>query len=507
MIMSAPLLEGRNLTKAYEGVTVVDGVSLAVQAGEICAVIGENGSGKSTLMNMLTGVVRPDGGEIRQRGAAIEVTSPRSAARAGISIVHEELNLVPLLTVADNLMLMRPPGARGIRRSTRAERVFVRSVLARVGLDVAVDTSVRELSVAQCQLLEIAKALTLEAEVIVFDEPTAALPPEEGQRLLTLIEALRTAGKGILFVSHSLEDVLRLADCIYVLRDGRLVAEFERGNCDRDTLIRAMVDRLASLIVQRPQPVREEVVLSVEQGATSRVRDLNFELRAGEILGFAGLLGGGMNESALALCGEQPLTSGTITLDGHVRRFRSPHDASIAGISVIPEERKRDGIVGDRPVLENIHLGRYRCHTRWGLVNPQRLRSAATDLTRNLGIRLQSIDQPIDTLSGGNQQKVLMARCIQSRPRVLIVSSPTRGVDIRSKHELHAALLQLAARGTAIILVSLELEELLSLSHRIAVFSGGRMVTVLAREVATASLIVQWAIAKSSTAPAHAHAA
>jgi ABC-type sugar transport system ATPase subunit len=492
--MSVPLLEGRNLTKAYDGVTVVEGVNLSVNAGEIRAVIGENGAGKSTLMNMLTGVVRPDSGEIRLQGKPLDLRSPRQATEARIAIVHQELQLVPLQSVADNLMLVRPPAARVVRRGTRAEYEFVRLCLDKVGLAVEPSAPVCALSTAQCQLLEIAKALALDAQVIIFDEPTAALLPAEAERLLALIESLRQSGTAILYVSHALDEILRLANHISVLRDGRLAAHFERNAVDRDLLIRAMVDRPVGLYTYKLPLPKEQVALKAEQLASRHVRNVSFELHAGEILGFAGLMGCGMQNAALALCGEHAVISGALIVNGTSVRFRSPHDAACAGIVLVPEERKREGIVPSLSVCENMHLGRYGHHARRGYVDPARLRVAALDLVRQFQIRLASIDQPIATLSGGNQQKALIARCIQSHPRVLIISSPTRGVDIGAKDAIHKIILQLAASGMAIILVSPEIEELLGLAHRIAVFSQGRMVEILARSEASPTSILELAM-------------
>ena len=451
-------------------------------------------------MNMLTGVIRPDGGEIRLNGEAIDLHTPRQAAEVGIAIVHQELQLVPLQSIADNLMLVRPPKAKRLRRGSRAEADFVRSALERVGLALEPNTPVYALSVAECQMLEIAKALVLDAQVIIFDEPTAALLPAEAERLLALIEDLRRDGKAILYISHALDEILRLADKISVLRDGRKVGDFERHEVDREALIRAMVDRTVGLYAYERPLVGDRIVLKADEIATRGVRHLSFELRAGEILGFAGLMGCGMQEAALALCGEQPITAGTLELEGAPLRFRSPHDAARAGVVVVPEERKREGIVPHLSVCENMHLGRYGYHARKGLVDPSQLRAAASELVRRFQIRLASIDQPIATLSGGNQQKALIARCMQTSPRVLIISSPTRGVDIGAKEAIHKLILELASRGTAIILASPEIEELLGLVHRVAVFSQGRMVQILAQSEATPTRVLQLAIGESARA-------
>jgi len=503
-----PTLEGRGLSKAYCGVSVVSGVDIAVDAGEIRAVIGENGAGKSTLMNMLVGVTRPDAGEITVRGRLMEFSSPRSAAKAGIAIVHQELHLVPFQSVTDNLMLMRPPSGKFLRRGTGAEYAFVRSAIARVGLDVDPQTSVYQLSLAQSQLLEIAKALILDAAVIIFDEPTAALQPVEAEQLLKLVETLRVEGKAILYISHALDEVLRLANRISVLRDGRLVGDWDRAQVDREALIRAMVDRPVGLYTFEPPRCRAEVVLKADRIATAEISDLGFELQAGEILGFAGLMGGGMQEAALALCGEQRIKSGRLILNGRIEHFRSPRDAARAGIALIPEERKAEGIVPQLSVLENLHLGRYRSHAWYGFVNPRSLRRAAAEVVRRFQVRLASIDQPISTLSGGNQQKVLLARSLQGHPRVLIIASPTRGVDIGAKDAIHRIILDLAERGTAVILLSPEVEELLALSHRIAVFGQRRLKAILNRDEASPTRILQLAIGTSpSLLQGSAHAA
>jgi ABC-type sugar transport system ATPase subunit len=492
--MNAPFFEGIGLTKVYSGVTVVDNVSIAVNEGEIRAVIGENGAGKSTLMNMLTGVVRPNAGEIKVRGSSVRLLSPRGAAELGVAIVHQELQVVPFLSVTDNLMLVRPPAAASLRRRSLAERNFVAGICERVGLQVDPDTKVSTLSVAQCQLLEIAKALALDAKVIIFDEPTAALLAAEKEQLLGLIEALRAEGKAILYISHALDEVLRLADTISVLRDGRLVANFNRNQVSRDILVRAMVDRAVGLYDYELPQAQREVVLSARGLASDTVRDITFDLHAGEIVGFAGLMGCGMQDAVLALCGEQAIRAGTLTMSGKATRFRSPHDAAVAGVVMVPEERKRDGIVAGLGVGDNMHLGRYPRHARYGFVMPRELQASARDLVRRFDVRLASIDQPIATLSGGNQQKALIARCVQSKPRVLIIASPTRGVDIGAKDAIHKIIIDLAASGTAVIVMSPELEEVLGLAHRIAVFSQGRMVTTLPKAEATPTRVMQLAI-------------
>ena len=498
--MNGAYFTGRGLTKRYSGVTVVDSVNVDVAKGEIRAVIGENGAGKSTLMNMLTGVVRPDSGEIELAGMRVHLDSPREAARQGIAIVHQEIQVVPSLSVVDNLMLVRPPSAVRLRRRSIAERELALRLLARVGLYTDPDQDAASLSVAQCQLLEIAKALALDAQVLVFDEPTAALEVAEVESLISLISQLRDEGKAILYISHALDEVLRLANTITVLRDGKLVGEFRVANVTREVLVKAMVDRAVGLYEYQLPMVGSTVVLQAHSLRTASVSDVSLDVRSGEIVGFAGLMGCGMEEAVRALCGATRLTAGSLSIDGVLHRFRSPFDASAAGVVMVPEERKRDGIIPERSVCENMHLGRYCTHSWHGFVNVARLRRAAADLVRRFDIRLQSIDQPIATLSGGNQQKVLLARCVQNNPRVLIIASPSRGVDVGAKEAIHKIILEIAAQGTAVVVMSPELEEVLALAHRIVVFCQGRMAAVLPRAEASPNRIMQLAIGSTPAA-------
>jgi ABC-type sugar transport system ATPase subunit len=496
--LSTLLFEARGMTKSYDGIPAVRGVDVSVEEGEVRAVIGENGAGKSTLMKMLTGAVEPDEGEIRIAGVVHTFRSPRQAMNAGIAIVHQELQLAPTLSVLDNLLLVRPPEARLLRRGSRLERSYVRSVTKRVGLDVDPDTPVLSLTTAQSQMLEIAKALSLNARIIVFDEPTAALVATESERLLSLIEALRADRHGILYVSHSLEEIMRIADNVSVLRDGQLVSDLSRSEANRDDLILAMVDRPGTHSRREPAPFRSDVTLSAVNLSSKRVRDVTLELHAGEILGFAGLAGCGMCEAALALCGAERVTGGTLAIAGRPVHFQTPRDALNSGCSLVPEERKREGIVPDLSVCENLHLGRLHRHTRYGVIDHHVLQRAADALMVRFQITPNTLNQRVANLSGGNQQKVLLARAVQTDPSVLVLLSPTRGVDVVAKNNIHSVILELASAGMAVVLSSPEIEEVLALAHRVAVFSGGRMVGILSREEATPVRIMQLAIATAN---------
>jgi ribose transport system ATP-binding protein len=478
-------LTATNLTKDYGQVRVVHGVSIDLRPGQIRAVVGENGAGKSTLMKMLSGIVRPTSGQIELDGRQVSFDAPQDARHAGIAIVHQELQIVPDLTIADNLMLVRPPKASGLRRRSSSETRFVADLLERVGLAKSPRVFGHDLSAAEAQLLEVAKALAIDATYIIFDEPTSALPPHEVERLLQLVEGLRAGGLGILYISHHLSEVMRLADAVTVLRDGRVVGEILRTEIRLETIIHLMVDRPVALYANDLAPPRAEIAFEARAAATAQVSGLNFTIRAGEIMGFAGLIGSGMHEAAHALVGDSPLIEGELFVSGKSRRFDSPHMAARAGVVFVPEERKLQGIFPDLSVEANMHAGRYHLFSQMGIVSRTRMRLRTAELVDEFDIRLASPRQPIATLSGGNQQKAVVARCVQSDPVLLVVAEPTRGVDIGAKDEIHKRIIGLAASGRAIVVVSSELDEVLALAHRVAVFADGRMTGLLEKHEAT----------------------
>ncbi len=480
------------LAKTYGRVAVVHGVDLSLCPGEIRAVVGENGAGKSTLMKMICGIVEPTRGTMVLDGKPLVLPSPRDASRAGIVIVHQELQIVPALNLADNVMLVRPPGIMAVRGS-RAETGFVRSLFNKVGLHRDPSERASSLSAAEAQLLEVAKALALRARFIVFDEPTSALPPAEVDRLLGLVEALRREGLGILYISHHLSEIMRIADSITILRDGRLVGDLRKDDTSLDEIITRMVDRPVSLYANALKPRKPELAVHAKGLATRSVSGVEFELHAGEILGFAGLIGSGMHDAAMALVGAHLWIAGTLEIDGRDVRLSSPHDAARAGIVLVPEERKEQAIIPDMSVHDNLHVGRYGLNSRNGILNIRALAETTQRLVLDFNIRLSSASQAISTLSGGNQQKAVVARCVQSNPRLLIVSEPTRGVDIGAKDEIHQRIIDLAADGTAIIVVSSELDEVLALSHRVAVFSERRMVALIDKVEATPTRVMELA--------------
>lgn len=498
-------IEGRGLSKAYNGVTVVRGIDIAVQPGRIRAVIGENGAGKSTLMKMLTGIVSPTEGQIYLHGKEVRFNRPRDAMDAGIGIVHQELQIVPMLSVADNIMLVGGPVAPKTYRGAPAEKAFVQGLLDRVGLNVRPGTLAARLSAAEGQLLEIAKTLALDSKVIVFDEPTSALPPNDVERLLSLVEKLRAEGHAILYISHHLSEIKRIADDITVLRDGGLVGHYLCADLETEDMIQLMVDRPVSLYgAMLPTPT-DTPVLAVQDLQTDNVAGLSFTLNKGEIIGFAGLIGSGMHDAAQALVGGDRLRGGAITVNGKPARIVNPASAAEYGIVIVPEERKVQGILPSHSVQENFHIGRHRSFSRGGLLSSRAMKDKARALVSDFKVRLASLSQPISTLSGGNQQKVVVARCVQSNPDVLILAEPTRGVDVGAKDDIHQLVLDLAAAGTAVVVVSSELDEVLALSHKVAVFSEGRMQGILSHADASPTEVMKLATPKTSKDTGNGH--
>ena len=470
-----PLLALRGVGKSFLGVRVLDGVDLDVRAGEVHAVVGENGAGKSTLMRIVSGGYAPDGGTVEFAGVPRRFGGPRDAQRAGIGIVHQEFNLLPERTVAENVYLGHEPVRRGLV-DRRAMLGRTAELLASIGESALPPGSrVGELGVARQQIVEIVKALALDARLLIMDEPTAALADHEVERLYALVRRLQQRGIGVLYVSHRLREVFDLAGRITVLKDGRRVATLTAAETDPDRLVRHMVGRdLSSYYPDRagpgePGPVR----LTVRNGGNRKLREVDLRLRAGEVLGVGGLQGSGRSALARALFGAAPFTTGEVTLDGAPVRLRAPRAAMRAGIAYVTEDRKGEGIVAGRSVLDNALLaGRAVRPARRG-------RAARTARIRELlaavDVRAAGENQEIRFLSGGNQQKVVLARWLLLAPRVLLFDEPTRGIDVGAKAAIHDLIRRLARDGAAVLLISSELPELLGMSDRIIVLRDGRI--------------------------------
>lgn len=470
-----PLLEMRGISKRYPGVQALDAVDLALGRGEVLALMGENGAGKSTLMKVLAGAVLPDAGEIAIDGEVQSIHSPLAARAAGVAVIHQEFNLVPALSARENIFLGLEQSAAGFVR-TADERRKAEQLLARIGVAVPSETPCRRLTVAQQQAVEIAKALAVDARIIVMDEPTATLTPQEVEKLFAIIADLTQQGIGVIYVSHRLEEVEAIADRVQVLRDGRSVATTGAAQLSRRELIELMVGRpLEDEFPKRQSPIGPSrlVVKGLCRGEI--VRDVSFEVRRGEILALAGLVGAGRTETVRLLFGADRADGGEIELDGRPLVIRSPRDAIQAGICLLSEDRKHQGLVLSQSVLHNFALPNARRFSRAGWIDASQERRAFGGYAAALKLRANAIDRPARTLSGGNQQKVVLAKWLESESEVLIFDEPTRGIDVGAKAEIYALMNDLAAKGKAILMVSSELPEVLGMADRILVMHEGRI--------------------------------
>lgn len=482
------MLHLRGIAKTYPGVRALRGVQLDLSPGEVHALLGENGAGKSTLIKIASGIVQPDpGAEIRLGGTRVENATPRGMQALGLAVVYQNPTLFSELSVAENLLL----GEDGPILSWRRRAARARELLARIGADLDIARPVKELRMAEKQLLEIARALGRSARVLILDEPTASLSQQDADRLLDLVEKLRADGVAILYITHRLEEVLRIADRFTVLRDGSYVGTYPRSEVDRPRLVRLMAGRdLKELFPKADVPLGETILETRALcHAPSGVRDVSLSVRRGEILGLAGLVGAGRTELARVLFGLAPATSGEIRIDGQPASIRSVHDALARGLAYVPEDRKEHGVVEALPIAENISLPVLRrLAGTW--LDETRENTLAAALSRRLGVKAASLFVPAGTLSGGNQQKVALARWLATSPRVLILDEPTQGIDVGAKAEIHRLMGELVKEGMAIILISSELPELLGLADRIAVLRRGRVAGVLpAREATRESLL------------------
>ena len=470
-------LELRALTKRFPGVLALDDASLTVRRGEIHAVIGQNGAGKSTMINVLAGMLRPDAGEIVLAGKPAEIATTREAIALGVATVYQELSLLPNLSIAQNIALGREPRRHGFL-DTGAMRIRAKAALERLGLDLAVETKVGSLSLAERQLVEIAKALAHDPSVLVLDEPTAALAQREAERLFAILRTLRGEGMAIVYVSHRFREILDLCDRATVLRNGRVVATTDLADLTEADLTEAMVGGRTEVYERRTPGAFGAVLLECEKLAwRDRVRGAGFSVRAGEIVGLTGLLGAGQNEIARLLGGDLVRDAGTISVRGKPAAFRSPADAVRAGLCLVTDERKSEGILANLALKENIGLPSLQRRRRGGIfVDLRGERAAVTDAVRRFGVVSSSIEVPVRTLSGGNQQKALIARWHLADAAIFVLIEPTHGVDVAARAEIYRRLESLAASGKALVVVSSEIPELLALADRILVLRAGRIV-------------------------------
>jgi ribose transport system ATP-binding protein len=488
-------LEMRGISKRYPGVVALDDVRLEVAPGEVHALVGENGAGKSTLMKILAGAEKRDAGEILLDGEPVTIDSPEEAMARGIGIIYQEFNLVPHLTVAENIFLGREPASR-IPGFIDFRRMFseAQSVLASLNMPVNPRALVGELSVAQQQMVEIAKATSRQSRVLAMDEPSATLTEHELRNLFELIASLRSRGESIIYISHRLEEIFSIADRVTVLRDGHHIGTRRIAETSRDELIRMMVGReLKESIPKRPAAPGRPMLEVRNLTRAGAFRDVSFTARAGEIVGLGGLVGAGRTEVVRAIFGADPVDAGEIVLDGRPIQVRSPRDAIRLGIGLAPEDRKGLGLILSMAVRENISLAHLDALTTAGFIDRRREERVAEQYVGSLSIRTPSPEQQVRNLSGGNQQKVVLAKWLFTQSKVLIFDEPTRGVDVGAKTEIYELMNTLAERGVAIIMVSSELPELLGMSDRILVMHEGRLAGELSRAEATQERVMHLA--------------
>jgi rhamnose transport system ATP-binding protein len=521
--MIHPVLRLTNVAKSFGAVRALKEVSFELFAGEIHALVGENGAGKSTLIKIITGALQPDDGKIEINGKPIPKLTPASARAAGIAAIYQQPPLFPDLSILENIALTfeTPSAARFVRWRERREKAI--EFLQRVGADLAPESPVRDLSMPQQQLVEIARALATGSRILLMDEPTASLTAREVDMLFALIRDLRARGVGIIYISHRLEEIFNIADRVTVLRDGESVAtrklsapvtstnepDFPSASTlqrfDASTfvsesqLIHLMVGREVSTIFPPPESIPGRPLLSVRHLTchASAVQNVNFEIREGEILGLAGLVGAGRTELARVLFGITPANSGVIELDGQALNIRSPQDALEAGIAYVPEDRRRHGVILEMSVAANVTMAILSRLFPRTWMNSAAERTLAADYIRDFEIKAPSSEIPAANLSGGNQQKVALARWLASKPRFLILDEPTQGVDVGAKAEIHKLIRRLAAKGLAVLMISSELPEILGISDRIAIMRGGTITTILERNKADAHTVMTAALGQN----------
>jgi rhamnose transport system ATP-binding protein len=479
--MSAPLLELSSIEKSFAGVRALRGVSFDLRPGEVHALLGENGAGKSTLIKVVTGAVQPDGGEIRLEGRLLGHLTPAQAHRLGIACIYQQPALFPDLTVAENIGLRLEPVTAIRRVDWRARRQTAARLLERIGAPIDPDAEVRSLSMPEQQLVEIASALGAGARIVIMDEPTASLTRREQELLFAVVRELRGTGVGIVYISHRLEEIFQLADRVTVLRDGVSVGTHEARSIDEAGLIRLMVGREVAQIYPPKTGASGAPVLKLEKVgcAPAGIRDVSLEIRAGEILGLAGLVGAGRTELAHILFGLTPADSGRIVVGGREAVIRSPQDAMQLGIAYVPEDRRRHGVILEMPIAQNMTMAIHRRIFPGTWLRAGAERDLALDFMRRLDVRAAGPEAPGGSLSGGNQQKVALARWLATKPRLLILDEPTQGVDVGAKSEIHRIVRQLTAEGLAVLLISSDLPEVIGMSDRIAVMRGGTLAATL----------------------------
>lgn len=475
------ILEVEGVSKRFGGVQALDNVKMDVRFAEVHALVGENGAGKSTLMNVLGGIVIRDSGRVVFQGNEVNFQKPVESINVGIAIIHQELAMLPSLNVIENVFMGRMPSKYGRVLWNQAEEETIRA-LDQVGLKINPKSLVQDLSISQRQLIEIAKALSMNASLIIMDEPNSSLSDSETEILFNVINTLRARNVSVIYVSHKIEEVLHIADRITALRDGKYVGTIDKKDATVSKIIHMMVGR--ELRVQQFERQREPgpVRLAVHNLSGEKFQDVSFDVREGEIVGMAGLVGARRSEVARAIFGADRYHSGEVRLDGKVMRFSSPSDAIQAGISMLPEDRKELSLFMGLPIIENISMAHLPSMASMGVINRSVVNENANEYVNSLRIRLASLLNPVSSLSGGNQQKTIIARWLSTKPRVLILDEPTHGVDVGAKREIYQLMRNLADEGMSILLISSELPEIQAMADRILVMHEGKVTGFFARE-------------------------
>ncbi len=492
------------ISKRFPGVIALDDVALDVGTGEILALAGENGAGKSTLMKILGGVYQPDAGKILLDGGDVTIRSVSDAFALGIGFIHQELNVLDNLDVAENVFLGREPVWAGPLKLVDRQKIHAQTeiYLKRLALDVSSHTPLSKLSIAQQQMVEIAKALSLNARILIMDEPTSSLTLTETERLLQVAKDLRAQGVSIIYISHRLGEINEIADRVVVLRDGRNAGSLQRSEISHDRIVKLMVGRDIEKFYVPPKEAEHPSVAEVSGLRTRRYpkQEISIEIRKGEVLGFAGLVGAGRTEFVETLFGVAPPVSGTVRLERVPVRITSPKDAIDHGIYLAPEDRRRNGLIIEFVIRENITLSALDRYAPAGIIKYESERKVAEEMAQKLNVKAPSVEVKAGNLSGGNQQKVVLAKWLSLNPKIMIFDEPTRGIDVGAKAEIYQLMRNLAENGVAIIMISSDMEEILGQSDRVAVMHEGAITGILEREQSTEEAIMQLAVGRKETA-------
>lgn len=487
--MSDYILEMKNMFKAYPGVVALDDVSFNLKPGEVHALVGENGAGKSTLIKVLSGAVIPDGGEIVIKGNSYKAMTPKLSRKMGVEIIYQELNLIPYLTVSENIFLGKEL-LNGIFIDSKKMDEVTLKLLNSLGIEMDTRTRVKDLSVAYQQLVEVSKAVAQNVKVLVMDEPTAPLSKKEVLILFKLIRKLKEQGVSIIYISHRLEEIFEICDRVTVMRDGHYIDTMNVSDTNRKKLISLMVGR--ELADQYPKPKCEPngIVMSVQGLGNKSIKSITFDLKKGEILGIAGLVGAGRTEMARAIFGADSVTKGRIIIDGKEVKIGSPQDAIKNGIGLIPEDRKNQGLILGMSIKENTTLASLKNIIKYKLISSKKEKQVVDKYMTELSVKTPSIDKKVKLLSGGNQQKVVLAKWLSTKSKILIFDEPTRGIDVMAKHEIYELMRNLTSKGISIIMISSEMPELLGMSDRILVMHNGEIKGCFSSEDISQELIL-----------------